>query len=126
VRSCIGRTSRGWVSVDAGAPIEGTVEARDGRSITGEIRWDNDEAALWETLDGWFGGVDFDIEFGAIRSVHRLDDERVRVVLLDGRELELEDDQDVSEDNRGIFVKPDGRARRLVRWRDLDHVVFVR
>ncbi len=70
--------------------------------------------------------MDFDIEFGAIREIEKNGPDRVVVSLLGGRTLEIEDSNDVAEGNRGIFVKPPGRPRRLIRWRDLDRVVFVR
>lgn len=108
-----------------GAMLSGTVYALDGRVIEGEIRWDNDETQAWEVLDGWSGDVDLDIEFGAIREIDKVASDRVVVTLRDGRTFELEDRDDVGEENGGIFVKPDGRPRRLVRWRDLDRVVFI-
>lgn len=109
-----------------GDPLWGTVYAMDGRVIEGEVRWDNDESQAWEPLDGWYGDVDLDIEFGSIAEIDRVDADRVVVTLVDGRRLELEDSSDVDERNRGVFVKPEGRARRLVRWEDLDRVVFGR
>jgi hypothetical protein len=115
-----------WPVMGAATPLRGTVYARDGRTIEGEIRWDNDEDRRWETLDGWSGDTDFDIEFGAIASITKLDEDRVSVTLFDGRTLELEGADDVDRDNRGVFVKPEGRARRLVRWIDFDRVVFTR
>jgi hypothetical protein len=108
-----------------GAMLSGTVHALDGRVLEGEIRWDNDETQAWEVLDGWSGEVDLDIEFGAIREIDKVAPDRVVVTLRDGRTFELEDTDDVGEGNEGIFVKPEGRPRRLVRWRDLDRVVFV-
>jgi hypothetical protein len=118
--------SRPFGSFDGGPMLYGTVEALDGRTLSGELRWDNDETSEWETLDGWYGGVDFDIEFGSIHSIRRNGGKGVTVTLLDGRTFDLEGSNDVDDGNRGIFVKPDGRARRLVRWKDFDRVVFSR
>ena len=111
---------------DNGGPLFGTVDALDGRTIVGAIRWGNDEAARWEVLDGWSAGVDYDIEFSHIHSIVRNGSGGVTVTLLDGRTLDLEDSDDVGEDNGGIFVKPDGRPTRLIRWRDFDRVTFAR
>lgn len=110
---------------DPGRRLTGTVRALDGRVIQGELRWDNDESFAWETLEGWGGDVRYDIEFGAIHSIERADDEGVVVTLGDGRILHLEDDPDVDDGNRGIFVKPEGRPVRLVRWRDFAGVDFT-
>ena len=111
---------------EPGAELRGTVRAIDGRVIEGAVRWDNDEEFAWEVLDGWWGDTDVDIEFGSIASIERLEENRVRVTTWGGSAFELEDQSDVGEDNNGIFVQPDGRARRLVRWADLDRVDFHR
>ena len=113
-------------SFDAGSPIWGIVMARDGRAIEGEVRWGNDEEKRWESLDGWNGELDYDVEFGAIEEIQKVGDDRVLVTLRDGRRLELEDTTDVDDRHRGVYVKPEGRARRLVRWSDFDRVRFSR
>lgn len=111
---------------EPGAPLFGTVRARDGRVIEGRIRWDNDEEAAWELLDGWREDTDIDIEFGSISSIERVDDGGVVVTSRDGRQWTLEDQGDVDPDNGGIFVEPEGRRRRLVRWVDFERVDFRR
>lgn len=111
---------------EPGGVIRGVVHARDGRVIEGEVRWDNDESQWWEMLDGWNQDTEYAIEFGAIATITRLSGEAVAVTLLDGRTLALEGKSDVDDRNRGIFVKPDGRPRRLVRWADFDRLELVR
>ena len=106
--------------------LVGSVEALDGRSISGEVRWDNDEAAGWEVLDGWSGGAELNIELGAIHSIERIDEDGVTVTLFDGSTFDLSDSSDVAEGHRGVFVKPVARPRRLVRWQDFHRVVFAR
>lgn len=106
--------------------IRGVVHARDGRVIEGEVRWDNDESRWWELLDGWNGDIEYGIEFGSIATIERLNEDAVAVTLLDGRTIALEGKNDVDERNRGIFVKPDGRPRRLVRWVDFERLELVR
>ena len=107
-----------------GAALVGTVESVDGRVLVGEIRWDNDETADWESLDGSGGGVDFFVEFEKIRSIVRNRPHGVTVALRDGGSFDLQGADDVTDRNRGIFVKPEGRTRRLIRWRDFKRVVF--
>lgn len=111
---------------DEAGPITGTVYARDGRVLHGEIRWGLDEERRWEVLDGWSDGTDFDVEFASIRSIVPDGPTGATVTLLDGRSLRLEDTDDVGEGHRGVFVKPDDRPRRLVRWSDVDRVVLER
>ena len=113
-------------SFEPGRPIWGVVMAHDGRVIEGEIRWGNDEAQWWEFLDGWSGDLDFDVEFGAIQELRKANENRLLILLRDGRRLELDSTTDVDGRHLGVFVKPEGRARRLVRWRDVDRVVFSR
>jgi hypothetical protein len=107
-----------------GAPIVGTVHARDGREIAGSVRWNNDQASLWEALSGWIGETSVRIEFGAIRIVSKVDENVLEVTLRDGRSMTLEVDEpeDPSLGSRGVFVTPEGRATRLVLWRDFDRL----
>jgi hypothetical protein len=114
-----------WPAVEAGRPLRGTVHAADGRVIEGEIRWDNDETAAWESIEGWSGDVDLDVEFAAIRSIAKSAADGVTVTLLDGRTFALSGSASVDERNKGVFVKPDGRPRRLVRWWDFERLELV-
>lgn len=109
-----------------GAVLRGTVRAVDGRVITGAVRWDNDEEYGWEVLDGWFGESDLDLEFGAIASIEKRSEHGVEVTMWDGTRFTLEDRNDVDDRNNGIFVQPEGRNRRLVRWADFERVDFLR
>lgn len=107
-------------------PVRGTVYARDGRVLRGAIRWGHDEEHRWEVLDGWSGDTRLAIELGAIEQVRPVGPDEAVVSLFDGRVFRLEGTDDVGEGHRGVFVKPDGRARRLVRWQDVDRVLFER
>ena len=109
-----------------GALIRGTVHALDGRVLEGAVRWGVDEERLWESLDGWHGDTRVSVEFGRIASIRRLDEERVAVSLTDGRELVLEDVYGTERLHDGIFVTPEGRATRLVRWQDFDRLEISR
>jgi hypothetical protein len=108
---------------DGGRPLTGTVVTREGAELSGLIRWDADEEYTWELLDGNRDGAAFDVELGEVITIERLlgetvkvgvgvgvsvDRERregVRVVLRDGRVLELSGSNDVSQDNKGIWVR---------------------
>jgi hypothetical protein len=116
-----------------GAGLRGTVVARDGRRVTGSIRWDNDEQYAWELLDGRIDGVELAIEMGHVRSVERVVGEGLageeaetesRVTLSDGRVLTLGDDRDVSEGNRGVFVDPGDGETHFVAWHDFVRADF--
>jgi hypothetical protein len=122
------RTERPVVDTAFGrvAPLRGTVLATDGRSVSGLIRWDNDEEHTWETLEARSGDVDVTIELGLVRSIERVGTSS-RVTLHDGRVLDAhgsDDLGDLGEANRGIFVTPENGATTLVRWRDLESATF--
>ena len=105
-------------------PMSGTVYARDGDVFEGDIIWDNDEAYAWELLDGDLDDLEFDIEFGKIRSIERISSRAAEVTLFDGRTFELRDSNDVDDDNDGIYVlDADGNETRL-SWREFERVVF--
>lgn len=107
-------------------PLRGTVYARDGRVIEGQIRWGHEEEHGWEVLDGWIGDTRLEIELGLIGTIRPDGPDAAVVELYDGRTLRLEDTDDVGEGHRGVFVEPDGRTRRLVRWVDVERVELAR
>jgi hypothetical protein len=109
-----------------GDPIVGTVFARDGRVLEGRIRWGNVQAQLWESLRGWVDDTRLTLEFGAMSAVRRIDEDRLEVSLVDGRVFELDVAGEPEGRRPGIFVTPEGRATRLVRWQDLDRVELSR
>ena len=110
---------------DGGRPLQGVVETRSGRQLSGKVRWDNDEAFTWELLDGRADEVDYDIELGLVRSIERVEGDAARVELVDGRTLLLEGSNDVGNENQGIFVRSAGGETVLVRWRDFARVTFT-
>lgn len=113
-----------YASFDGGKALWGTVETEDGERHTGYIRWDNDEESTWEMLDGRNGEVDFDVEFGLIAEIWKLENWGSQVRLLDGRVFELEGSNDVDGDNKGIFVTFEDGETILVRWWDFAGVTF--
>jgi hypothetical protein len=120
----------GKAGFGSGAPLRGTVLAKDGRTSSGWIRWDNDEAYTWDTLEARSGDVDLTIELGLVRSIERIGASS-RVTLHDGRVFNVDGDGhgrdelgDLGEANRGIFVTPENGATTLVRWRELTSATF--
>lgn len=115
----------GYDDFDGGKALWGTVLTMDGERLTGYIRWDNDEAATWELLNGHQDDVRFDVEFGKVEGIRRLGRWGAEVTLFDGRVFELEGSNDVDEDNKGIFVIAEDGEVRMVEWRDFSEVVFA-
>jgi hypothetical protein len=102
------------------------VAASDGRSVSGFIRWDNDEEHAWEVLEGLMDGVELSIELGRIRRIEPGQD-GVTVALHDGRTFVLEGSEDLGDlgaSNRGVFVTPEQGETVLVKWQELSQATF--
>lgn len=108
----------------ASGALRGTVYARDGRTLSGTLRWGHDEERPWELLDGQADGVLVGIELGSIREIRPDGPDGALVELRNGRTVRLHGTDDVGPGHRGVFVTPDGRSRRLVRWEDVERVVL--
>ena len=116
--------STAWTDFAPGAAIRGTAYAADGRVLEGAVRWNNDQGALWEALSGWVGDSRVWVEFGAIRTIDKIEDDMLRLELRSGRTIELDYDGPTNEviGSPGVYVTPDGRAPRLILWRDFDRL----
>ncbi len=135
LRFHVPEASFGYDTFDGGRLLVGTLVTQLGEEIDGVIRWDADEAASWEMLNGRADDVDFTIEFGNVSRIERGEAFGATVTLLDGRAFELDgrtfeadgrtfplgDSNDVSWDNKGILIQPevaDGASQAdQSRWR---------
>ena len=113
-----------YADFDGGHRLRGTVFTEDGEEFTGWIRWDDDEEYSWEILDGEFRGVEFDIEFGNIKSIERKGSRSSIITLWDGRTYRLRGTNDVDDDNKGIFIEMENGDEEEIDWYDLDKVEF--
>lgn len=117
----------GFDAFEGGHRLRGTVTTRAGEIHSGFILWDADETWSWEILDGNVRDVALDVEFGKIASIRRQSSRSAVVTLLDGRAFDLEDSNDVSDGNRGIFVSALGTGEEawvLVTWDEFQEVRF--
>lgn len=123
----------GYDAFDGGYRLEATVVTRGGDRLTGALIWDADESWSWEILDGSFRDVVYDVEFSRIDRIQRASSRGARVILRDGRTLEMEDSNDVSDEIKGIFVAPDGWQPGVepeemewivITWDELDEVIL--
>lgn len=106
-------------------PLAGEVVTRGGDRLSGTILWDGDEGWSWEHLDGEWRELGFQVEFRHVDRIVRRSAEEAEVRLRDGRVLTLSGSNDVSEDNRGILVRPGGEGEWiLVSWDELEEVRF--
>jgi len=101
----------------------GTVETRVGE-FRGYIQWDQDECVTSDKLDGDTEEANLSIAMGKIRSIERHSRSSSAVTLEDGRELILDDSNDVDSDNRGIFVDDSRYGRVLISWDAFRRIEF--
>jgi len=109
---------------DGGRLLTGTVYTEDGESYTGTIRWDNDEEYTWEILNGDYRDVEFDIEFGLIKSIEKRSRRSSIITVRDDCSFRLSGSNDVDEDNKGIFVILSDGDEVEIEWEDFERVEF--
>jgi hypothetical protein len=110
----------------AGKPLRGQVTTRDGKVHKGRLAYDLDESETWEQLGGERRDIDYNIPLFMIASVIPESRDSSRLVLKNGKEVELEDSADVGDGNAGIaVVTGTGRDDVVhVRWEDVRRVDF--
>ena len=111
-----------------GLPLTGIVTTRAGRRLAGRLVYDLDESETTETLDAPAEGVDYTIPFGLITSIELPGrEERARVTLSNGEQLQLDRHGDLGEANAGMLIFVDGSQRpEYVLWTDVERVDFHR
>jgi hypothetical protein len=111
-----------------GLPLTGVVTTRTGRRLAGRIVYDLDESETTETLDAPAQGVDYTIPFGLITSIVLSGrEERARLTLSNGEQLQLHRRGDLGEANAGMLIFVDGSQRpEYVLWTDVERIDFQR
>ena len=100
----------------------GTVETKRGELLEGVLAFDLDEAMDFELLDGSNGEVTYRIPFRHIQTIEPKNHKYTWIKLLDGGELTLGGDRDVTFDNDGILVFGGAGKTTHVRWRDVKRI----
>lgn len=108
-----------------GAKVYGKVLTIDG-PLSGYIVWDYDEEAYErDVINGYREKVEYDIEFGNIKS-QRPEREGSILTLKNGTELFLKNSSDVNKDNDGIFIKTENLGMVNLNWSNLIRIDFVK
>ncbi len=108
---------------DGGKPLYGTVYTEDGDFYTGFITWDDDEKYTWEMLDGDYNDLEVMVEFGQIKSIKKRSFWGAEIILKNGNTFVLENSNDVTDENKGIYIITDGKEYRI-DWEDFERVEF--
>ena len=119
--------SKKYADYDGGRRLRGTVRTTSGDSYSGEIVWDQDESFTWETLDGGANAIDYAVLFDEIRSLTPKGPASAEVRLRDDRVLTLSGTNDVSDSNRGVFVRGrrgDETFEVTLDWGGIESVEF--
>jgi hypothetical protein len=100
-----------------GRRLHGTLHTRDGSEWTGWVAWSLDESLTTDELDGEGpDGEMMEISFGDVARIARESRRSARVRLRSGRELLLEDTNDVGSDIPGIEITDPSFGRIVVEW----------
>ena len=79
----------------------------------------------WDDEDDYTSSMSSGIRFGHIRRLRVIGDDRARLELKSGEEIELEGGStDIGDDLRDLVVQDPERGEVTLRWRDLDEVEF--
>ena len=107
-----------------GQPLYGTVEGVRREKYTGFIVWDNDERLGSDKLDGDADDGDVSIRFQEIESIER-NGNGCEVKLKSGRQLFLDNSNDVNNENRGVLVIDPNYGVIEFSWNAFKRVTFT-
>lgn len=104
--------------------LSGTVTTTDGKTLSGRIIYDLDEAYTFEMLQGKDDDVEYIISMGNIKSISPKNYDYSTIVLKNGTELLLGDARDVNEDNDGVLVFSGSGDPEYIKWEDIKTITF--
>lgn len=115
-------SGRAYGDYGHGKPLSGTVVTLDGKTRSGRLVYDLDEAASWELLNGDWRDLEYNLPFSLIKRIEPGREES-RLVLRSGEALRLEGSQDVTADNDGVLVFDRGAADPIyLPWREIESI----
>ena len=106
-----------------GAPLYGAVKTKRNGTITGFIKWDLDERSGEDILDGESNLGSQKIPFENIRAIEKERNGSI-VTLKSGRDIFLDDSNDIDSGNRGIRIYNHGVGNMKVTWNQFQHIRF--
>jgi hypothetical protein len=105
--------------------LSGTLVTNDGKSLTGKIVFDLDEAYTYEVLQGEYDNLKFITAFKNIKVIEPQSSSRSMIQLVSGKKIMLEDAQDVDERNQGVLVFAGGNTDPIyVEWENVKVIRF--
>jgi len=116
----------GYEEFAAPLPLTGTVTATDGRTFSGRLVYDLDEASTIDLLHGYQDECGYQIPFGRIAVIAPAAPGSCEVTLRDGRRLSLGGDEDTGDGHAGLLVFVDGQEKpAYLLWSAVRQVTFA-
>jgi hypothetical protein len=112
----------GDVESDMGERIYGTVTTSRAGEYTGWICWDVDETFTKDIIDGRDKRRKRKIKFAKIGSIEKISSQASSVTTKDGKEIRLDDSNDVDSGNRGITISDRKLGRIIVEWDEFERL----
>lgn len=110
----------GDIESDFGERIFGTITTRKAGEFTGWICWDVDEMFTNDIIDGRDRNRKRKIKFSKIARIEKISSQASLIVLKDGKEIRLDDSNDVDSGNRGIVVSDGKMGRVVIEWDEFE------
>lgn len=105
--------------------LMGKVITVEGKSYSGRIVYDLDEAYNYELLQGKDGDVEFTTAFRDVKRITTKSTHRCLVELRNGKKITLDDAQDVNERNQGVLVFESGKSDpKYIPWHEVSEIEF--
>lgn len=105
--------------------LYGKVYTKAGEELEGVIVYDLDEAMDSELLNGYNDDIKFSIPFRNIESINPMASDYAAITLKSGEKLFLGDQADVSQKNAGILIFTSSEAFRIIKWDELEKIIFI-
>lgn len=103
--------------------LSGTVETTDGKTYSGRIVYDIDEAMDFELISGEQENIKYNIPGRNIDVIEPVGRCCSGVTLKNGKTLKLEDSRDIDKDNAGLLVW-DKEEPVYIPWRKVEKIKF--
>jgi hypothetical protein len=110
----------GDVKSNFGERIFGTVTTDRSGEFTGWICWDVDEMFGTDIIDGRDKRRKRKIKFDQIARIEKISSQASLIVLKNGKEIRLDDSNDVDSGNRGIIVSDLKMGRVVIEWDEFE------
>lgn len=104
--------------------LNGTVTTTSGKTLSGDLIFDLDEAYNFEMLQGSDHNIDYFIPFSSIKSFAPRNYDNATIILKNGTELLLGEGRDVSEQNDGVLVFSGNGDPEFIQYENIKTITF--